>query len=295
MKHYKAVFIVVAMTVLSLSVSTHAKNKVDHDKDMEAVLFGGKASEEQKKAAECLEAAAYLTIDQFGGNGQDQWQILNDMKKYAGSLPEIAEIDIAKTEINHHREYTHQGWDSKYRSIRSNKTEELDTDWQEKWKLRKRILEDTVEGIFDFSWWGGIPFIGSILPDYGEQCDSICAVIYYTHLLGDHEETKKIKQYGYLLPVGGKFNQKDIIHELIYHSSVLFISPQNKKTLSQFKSKLELVNTKYYRLGSITSEEQLSKNQEYAEEVLSLMGEYIHKMLKNESFFEKVKSFGKAA
>ena len=34
----------------------------------------------------------------------------------------------------------------------------------------------------------------------------------------------------------------------------------------------------YYHLGSITSEDKLSKNQEYAEEVLSLMGEYIPKI-----------------
>lgn len=275
--------LLILVSVLAISISAFAHSRKDHDKEIETVFFGGKASVEQKEMSKALEAAAYLTIDQFGGKGQGELDLL---KGYVKDLPELNEIDIDNSEISHHREYTHQGWDSKYRNIQSNKTKDIDEKWAKKWECRKRILEDTVEAIFKFNWWSGLPFVGNILQDYGERGDSLCALVYYTHLLGDHEETKVMNQYDYLMPVGGTVNGKNIINEVLYHCEVLFEEQNESREYALFNIKMEEINTKYYKLGKINSD-SITTNQKYAEEVLQVMQNYIPEFLEQEEFYQK--------
>ena len=294
---------IVLLLVLHVPV-TYAKERTGHDSDMEQVFFGDvKAGSGQKKVAKTLEAAAYLTIDQFGGNGQNSLDILNK-NICEVDYPEIKDIDISSSELSHHREYTHQGWRSKYRHIeghgededKAERTGEDGDKWPEKWKLRKKILEDTVDAIFGFSWWNRIPFLGNVLPDHGQQADSLCALIYYTHLLGDHIETKKMDQYGYLMPVGGKINQHDIIDELIYYCDTLLVNSaeDNERVYGLFEDELRKIDTKYFQLGGMT-EEKLEKNREYAKEVLEVLGEYVPGFLENEDFYDKMEEFDIAA
>lgn len=159
---------------------------------------------------------------------------------------------------------------------------------------KKKILEDTVEEIFEFNWWSNIPLIGNMLPDYGEQCDSLCALIYYIHLLGDHEVTEKMEQFDYLMPVGGKINHKDIINELLYHCNVLFTSNSDTYEFSMFTIKMEEVNNKYYKLIKIDSG-NIETNKKYAKEILEIMQEYIPGMLEQEDFYPKLEEFQNVA
>ncbi len=287
--------------ICSVSIPVHAKNARGHDKDLELVLFGSTANKDQKAAAKVLEAAAYLTIDQFGGDGQGKLDLLNEALSDV-DYPSIEKIDISSSETSHHREYTHQGWDSKYRKIQRNNNQGIDEEWPQRWELRKEILIDTVEGVFEFNWWNDIPFIGGFLPEYDERCDSLCALVYYTHLLGDHLETEKIAQYNYLMPVGGKLNGKDIIHELLYHCEALFpdSSVRKGREYARFEDKLNSVNSKYYKLGTINEKdsnvnEKLVKNQEYAEEIMEILQEYIPFFIEEENFYSKIESFGNVA
>ena len=282
MKRKFCLLLLTIAVLLSISIQALAHSRSNHDKEMEKVFFGGKATSEQKDMAKALEAAAYLTIDQFGGNGQKNLDLL---ESYVDDLPELEEIDISKSETSHHREYTHQGWTSKYHDIQSRGDNNLDEEWKKKWKLRKKILEDTVESIFKFNWWSGIPLIGRALPDYGAKGDSLCALIYYTHLLGDHEETEKMDQYNYLLPVGGKVNNKDIIHEIMYHCNVIFEAQSDSREFSLFTMKLEEINSKYYKLIKIDST-NIGENQKYASEVLQVLQDYIPEFLEYEDFYQ---------
>ena len=267
MKHlYRLLLIVILLPCFSLTC-VYAKDGIDHNKDLERVLFGGRAGTSQKEAAKVLEAAAYLTIDQFKGDGQSKLDLLND--ELNKQFPKLSEFDIPSTENSHHREFTHQGWDSKHRKIKRNKNLGVDKDWPEKWEMRKKILQDTVEGVFDFNWWNEIPLIGNLLPEYGKQCDSLCALIYYTHLLGDHQETTNLQQYNYLMPLGGTIRGNDIINELIYHCEVLF---QNENSInigfSMFEGELKRINSKCFFLGKVDTEDKIENNKEYATRVL---------------------------
>lgn len=292
MRKYVRLIAVMISIILCSNLIVSAHSGREHNEQMEKVLFGGKANEEQKDAAKALAAAAYLTIDQFKGDGQNNLDLLEEYG--VSGLPELSEIDISSTETGHHREYTHQGWDSKYRKIERSKNQGVDEEWSGKWEKRKKILQSTVEKIFRFSWWSNIPFIGNALPDYGEKCDSLCALIYYTHLLGDHEATKSMKQYSYLMPVGGKINNKDIINELLYHCNVLFEAQSDTYEFAMYTMKLEEINRKYYKLREVKSE-NISQNKKYAEEVLKIMYEYIPKMLSKEEFYSKLEEFSGAA
>lgn len=288
MKRVCLVFGAIILLIIS-NLSVYAKGRDGHNKELEKVLFGEiSLTDEQEEAVKALEAAAYLTIDQFGGDGEPKLEILEAYK--VNNLPTIEEIDISSSETSHHREYTHQGWESNYRHIKDHEGSE-DEEWQSKWNERKHILENTANEIFDFKWWGDIPLIGSMLPDYGQQCDSFCALVYYVHILGDHEVTKSVKQYYYLMPVGGKFNQCDIIHELLYHCNVLFASQSNTYEFAMFKTKLSTLNSKYTKLGKVTVE-TIELNEKYASELVGILNEHIPNLLKNEKFFSNV--FGMA-
>lgn len=282
MKRKFCLLLLTIAVLLSISIPVLAHSRSNHDKEMEKVFFGGRATSEQKDMAKALEAAAYLTIDQCSEKGQRNLDLL---ESYVDDLPELKEIDINEKEWTHHREYTHQGWTSKYHDIQSRANNSIDKEWEEKWTLRKKILEDTVEFIFKFNWWSGIPLIGKALPDYGAQGDSLCALIYYTHLLGDHEVTEKMDQYSYLLPVGGKVNNKDIIHEIMYHCNVIFEAQSDSREFSLFTMKLEEINSKYFKLIKIDST-NISENQKYASEVLQVLQDYIPEFLECEDFYQ---------
>lgn len=283
-KQFCLFFGVIILLIIS-NLSVYAKGGNGHNKELEKVLFGEiSLTDEQEDAVEALEAAAYLTIDQFGGDGESKLEILEDYK--VNNLPTIEEIDISSSETNHHREYTHQGWESNYRHIKDHEGSE-DEEWQSKWNERKHILENTANEIFGFKWWGDIPLIGSMLPDYGQQCDSFCALVYYVHILGDHEVTNSVKQYNYLMPVGGKLNQCDIIHELMYHCNILFAAQSNTYEFAMFKTKLSILNSKYTKIGKVTAD-NIEQNKKYAEELVDILKNYVPSLLGNETFFNEV-------
>ena len=94
----RLVLIIGLMIVLLLVLHepvTYAKTRTGHDSDMELVFFGDvKAGSGQKKVAKILEAAAYLTIDQFGGNGQN-----SSRRRKVGSIRSIRTIDRREFKI----------------------------------------------------------------------------------------------------------------------------------------------------------------------------------------------------
>lgn len=285
-----ALLLIAFDTIVSNASVDHAYGK-NHDRDLEYVLFGktGKMSGDRRDAIEALEAAAYLAIDQFGADNENHYKTENCLtllKQYGvNNLPSAEKINISATETSHHREYTHKGWDSKYRNIKDY-TQTVNEEWSQVWKIRKSILENTVNEMFDFNPYAKYWLIGPLFSDFGQKCDSFCALVYYIHILGDHVSTKTIPQYEYLLPVGGKLNGNDIIHEVLYHCEVLFPEQLNSNSYYSFEIKMNAVANQYYLLGTIRTQGQLLINQEYAGAVLDIMQKYIPNFLETAPFFE---------
>ena len=121
MKKWIYSLFIIAVIIVSTSMCTYAFSHTRHDDYLEQVLFGpGKYNgpAEGKAIINRLDAASYLTIDQFNGSGKKQLQTLKEAK-IIGIPKSIVEIDYSASgngEDSNHRTYTHRGWDYSYQN-----------------------------------------------------------------------------------------------------------------------------------------------------------------------------------
>ena len=290
MKRLLSILLLILIVIGPCAKPVYAKKGEEHKKDYRDVIFGtSKLSDIEKAVADAFAAAAFLTIDQYKNTGQNQLDVL---KTYGiQNLPTIEEISIEGK--GKHRTYAHNGWDSEIHPLKYRNTYN-DSQWDKKWKLRKGIIEKTVNKTFDFNWWSGIPIIGNKLPTSSEECDSFCALIYYIHLIGDHVETHTLDEYKCLMPLGGRFITETIVSELEYHCEVLFAEQTDTLVYSQLQKSLRKIDNDCLKLG-IISEDTIDKNHEIANELLDELKRYIPKLLKEEAFFTNAMKANKKA
>ena len=267
-------FIIFLCIVLFLSIlrplDACAFERKDHDKYMVEVLFknfleiNNKPSIQDK--IEALTSASYLAVDQFNGNGQ------KDLDKLAAygvkDLPSLNAIDYNASGKTH-RTDTHRGWDFVYEGLARNR-----------WILRKQILLNTADSVFDFQ-------------GNEKQKDSFCATIYYIHVLGDLMDDKSYKvQNGLIMDPGGRIDKSDIIDELLKKFEILFADQKSSHKYLYLTTAMERYNTKLSRIirseGGINSDEKFELRQEYVNGLMKLLTMYLPEMLKEEPFFYNV-------
>ncbi|MBR4457938.1 MAG: hypothetical protein IKS31_03155 [Clostridia bacterium] len=242
------------------------------------VLFGRSfreenCSEKELKAIEALEAASYLAVDQYNGNGTKELRLLLDYR--VPSIPsDISAIDFLGNQ--HHRRYTHRGW------LGPNDNESMPyPDDRAHWNTRRMILMQTVKKVFD-------------LNDSQKQLqDSIAAVIYYIHILGDHiAETDYQKMNQNLIGVGGRNDSFDILHQLIIHFDVLFTSPTVASRYSNLRAQLRLMNSDFSTLinrdGGVNTQEKQRQYRTMAEKLMNILINQVPPLLQEEEWFKKV-------
>ena len=282
--------IVLALLAFSGNMFAYALPGEDHDRYMLMVLFGesiseSEFSEDEQKALEALEASSYLAIDQYNDNGKINSKgstALETLRRYR--VPDIpSSIDqINYTDNQHHRRYTHRGWNGPYRN-----EERPYQDDRANWNVRKRILKSTVNKIFGFNKiLGNVPFATKFSTDYGTKCDSLSAIIYHVHILGDHiVETDPTQMNTDLIPAGGRNDDFSIIDEMIYHGKRVFA---NSNKYSAFKSELLLLNNDFYTLTDGEGVNTVEKQLQYAalsQQLMDLLIDKVPDMLKEEKFF----------
>ena len=155
------ILLCIVLIVSGIPQTSYAYERDDHDEYMLEVLFKNFREVENDPSIQdeikALECASYLAIDQFNNNGQKD---LDFLLTYGvkGIPSEVSEISFNASGTTH-RSHTHRGWDFQLYSV----TKEL-------WPVRKQILLNTADKIFDFQ---------------GDDVkkDSFCALIYYIHIL----------------------------------------------------------------------------------------------------------------
>ena len=267
--------LIIAMCILfiasSFFVSSETFARKKHDEYMIDVLFKYfKNVENDPKILneiEALECASYLAIDQFNNTGKDYLDFLLDygVKNIPKNIEEISFIASG----SNHRSYTHRGWNFHYTGIAQNV-----------WPVRKMILLNTADKIFDFE-------------GDEKKKDSFCALIYYIHIIGDHIHDTSYKVLsGYKMEIGGRRDREDIIDELLKHISILFKDQKNTHKYRNLIAKLELYNGRIEKLvnsnGGINTDEKFHQKKQYTEKVMELLTMYIPEMLKDEKFFYDV-------
>lgn len=291
----------------------------DHDYFLEYVLFGKKFTKsedasywdpsEKMSSLNIIEYASYLCIDQFNNGDitkheQDQKK-LDRLRKYVSGLPgKIDEINPADDDKPNtltgttHRSFTHRGWEFPYH-LPGNGGDIA------KGRIRERILLRAVDHVFNFYTSGDGFFESGIaklsrkeLNDY--RCASYAKLIYYIHLLGDCYEDKDYKQAngnnnGQKLPLGrahpGKtIETTDLISEIIKVCEELFYTSEtNQDRYSLLKIQLQkektMITELYSRIGEIDSDEDYFLYHERVCSLMTVLINYIPKLLRNEADF----------
>lgn len=289
-----ALVLVLILTLLVNTLTSFAHPTArEHDSELIAVLlengYSKYRSNDIKKSIEALECASYLTIDQFGGKGEEQYKKLKKMR--IRGLPwKFSSIDYntvvgneeKKITANTHRMYTHQGWDRDYTS--------KSKDAEKFWNNRRKILLGTVNTIFDLN--------NGITIRYSDKCNSLAGIIYYVHILGDYNEADKYTKISLLPDLAGRDNANDkdkdydIVTALKKYIEILFVDQKNTTDYKELMEGLENVGDEAGKIknsvGGVNNDEEFTEYHECADEVLALLTKHIPILLKNEEFFVKV-------
>ena len=296
--HLRKILLCILFTATAIALlpgHAFAHSGSEHNQELERVLFGdngvqyanahknanGKEGDAEGKAIYALEDAAYLCIDQYGRRDEKGENCIAYLRRYVGvGIPQrLHQINPAATGPLH-RSYTHQGWDHGY-SQNSENGQTLDArEHPEKWAARKTILLNTADRVFSFT-----PLSMGWLVGHSEKCDSFCALIYYTHVLGDYLEDKTYTQFfegsnGLKIPFAvpnPSDENPDIFWEIDKHLAVLF--GENGGTLYRsLDQQLDTLANRARRLAGaksgLTQEEAYAQGHEYAEELMALLTGY---------------------
>lgn len=265
----------------STVLPAYAHNAAEHNFQLESVLFGPKnanaMSPKAQNALKALEYASYLALDQYNENGVKELAFLRS----AYNVPDLPEnIDVINFFSNeYHRRYTHLGWNHPY------------VDDKAHWPDRKIILMATTEKVFDFQLLSG-KVLGHDF-GYTQKCESFAALVYYVHVLGDHEDRKNYKNIDIMqLAQPHPDQSSDIYSELKYHLQILFADQASTHKYNAFMQELHTQAEEARRLaastGGINSDEKFAVYQGQVEALLTLLQDYVWQMLKEEEFFTGV-------
>lgn len=268
-------WLVVQLSILlvlgNILQASFAYERDDHDAYMSDVLFKNfkEVKNDSRIANEikALECASYLVIDQFNNNGQKDLDFLLDYG-VKGIPSDVSDISFNASGTTH-RSHTHRGWDCQQYSV----TKEL-------WPIRKQILLNSADKIFDFK-------------GNEAQKESFCALIYYIHILGDHmDDTSYLIKNGLKMDVGGRIDKEDIIHELLKHIKIVFADQKHTHKYRSLTGALERYNSRLAKIvrseGGINTDEKFEQKQEYTKNLKELLTMYIPEMLKEEAFFSEI-------
>lgn len=284
MKRRSLSIVLLVLMVLCWSVPGFAHDKEGHNRSLEEVLFGRDGyisvlSEKGQKALTALEYASYLAVDQFNGKGADELSYMKRTYKVPGLPKDISSFDFTGNQF--HRSYTHRGWDHDYAQDQAN------------WDVRRSILLATTEQVFDFSVLSGMVLGHNF--GYAEKCNSFAALVYYVHILGDHEARVSFKVTDVMMPVAQAHvdvSNPDILSEIKHHLEIIFADQKDTHKYKAFMQELDALAGEARSLaatpGGINTDEKFLVFHDQVKDLLILLQDYVPNMLKEEPFFAEV-------
>lgn len=317
-------FLLLFIALLSVCPVTAAnKDREEHDSNMRKVLFGRDdkyynntiIESDKKTKVEALQYASYLCIDYWNGsennlNTKSAGETALDALKKLGveDLPKNITDKKEANGINYtasgkdHRKYTHLGWDHNYSAGG------LDND-KSNWPRRKKILQNTVKKVFNNCQ--SIGTIDKMLSIFGidksegaldPRCNSLAAVIYYTHILVDYNQTDSYDEEYSVIPLvetAGK-GDSDIIDEMEKHFQILFASQIESSEYKILKREINNYRKKAKRYLDVTktpgglmdSDNYDKYRSECVLGYLNMLQRRVPSLLQKEEFFKEVFNTG---
>ena len=304
-KRITSLFLAAALC-LACHFTVYAHDRMDHDEEIEYVLFGNRDYKITHPAArqmiQALEDAVYLCVDQFNGSGEKELDYLVNQEKIPDIAGSIDAFDYSSSYSR--RSLTHRGWNMIYEG-------------KVHWDVRQQILRGTVKyelfpssGTF-LSWfpWLEKKIFGETEDD--EKCESFCVFLYCVYVLGDHigagekkvpdeseaEEkvlSEKTTSLAFTLPLAHTEDRENpgLIPELIRSSAILFESQKGTYTYKSFMQELEELRDRseqiYGSVGGVNTDEKFRIYNGCALELLEVLASYVPGMLRKEEFFSAV-------
>ena len=287
--------------IIGLALPANAYGEDGHRKIVESILFGKEnysdtISGSTLEKLQAIEYAITICLDQYNGSYSEELEFLNDMDVHG--VPEsIDEINF--TGNQYHRRYTHRGWDHNY----------APTD-KANWPMRKTILLQTTNEVFDFSDRAGEWKILWRTKDYGyeEQCNSMAAFLYYLHVIGEYHEVagqladEKNERTDFtaltasVIPLAVPHpsdSNPDLFWELEKHFAVIFESQKKSgsEVYTGMMTDMKMLASKARDLASQTggiTEDVFPEYIQYAMELIEILQERVPTLLQKEKFFKRV-------
>jgi len=268
-------FILIALCaslILNIFITpSSAYERKQHDEVMMTILFRkfdyARTDGSVQDELGALTSACYLAIDQFNSYGQKDLDVLEGYG--VKNLPKgVSEIGYSASGRNH-RDFTHRGWDFSYTG-----------DMKTIWPARQDVLRNTVSKVF-----------GLDVED--KQLEAFCELLYYIHIIGDHQDDESYKiSNGRKIDVGGRHDSQDIIHKLLDAFKILFKDQLHSHKYIGLTTNLQQIDSKLDKLinseGGINTEEKFQEHQALVDDLIEILSLYVPEMLKKEAFFNKV-------
>ena len=272
------------LMVMPLAIPASGHDKKGHDKIIESILFGkenykdtlAKDSKEYE-ALDSLEKAVAICLDQYNGSYAAELNDLND-RGIPGIPDNIEKIDF--TGNQHHRRYTHRGWNFQYTTDLAH------------WDMRKTLLLQTVNHVFKFKkkmvltdrW----PFMTS---EYKDQCEAFAMFLYYLHILGDYDDAKEKKVIiGNVIPLAREHpgdDNEDIFWELDKVLPIIFQSSSGDVAYKGLEQDIKLLAQEARGLGEL-SDENFQQYCTITEDLIEKLESKAPEFLKEEPYFIKI-------
>lgn len=156
-------FIMAIVLLVSFGSTAVACNESQTNVYVRQILFGDSAfARESDENVKMLMSALYLCSEQYDNLGQDKIDFLKQ-KKVSG-IPPIAKLNIKENRL---LACSHNAWEYEF-------TESL-----KKQGTRKKVLQNTVNKVFDFG------ILNNLFGSQKGKCNSFAAMLYYSHILAD--------------------------------------------------------------------------------------------------------------
>lgn len=283
------------IVLISVATSAFAESKdTQHDRDIEQVLFGPKGVSNNQEALILLQWAAYFTLDCIGKENLEEQHYLDKLRSYGITVipAKVADFHYQNNrfENQHHERCTHKGWGDNMYGKRSEDIGNWVT-------VRKPMLISAFTRVLvtgQKEWWESVDvlklFSPKVDPTVGKQCESLAAIVYYTHILGDHCYNTRTTLPDRIPIVRNHISESnpDLLNELKIHLAILFQTQTSSEQYSSLIDGIDKIRDQWMvNVGTydVANDEQYTAYQREGMKLMTVLKTKIYQLLKEEVFF----------
>ena len=284
-----------SLAFLLMPKESFAYERAEHDDITEEILFGKSNpvfDSKKTDAKKCLESAVYLCLDQSRSNGADDLSILKDYG--VDAVPGLEQIALTGIFYGSHDKYTHMGWHHDYSDTNIST---LGEPWEKRWKLRKKLLLNSVNKVFGFGPISSFR-INVLGHAEGTKADAFAELLYYVHILGDYEDKiadniKKGKYKMDLLAIPFATRQaskqnRDLFFDFQESIEKLFDNSKNPNSFKNLSDKLDNIAQAARSRPTVSSKTGAENFRKDVMKTRRALKKYVPPLLAQEEFFSQV-------